>query len=187
MPKDGTAGLLKRVALVLAVKVLAALALMLLGIVRFRRPLAEGGELPRDLRATDQEGKPLPLGELLHEPGWNLVFFFPRAGTGGCTRQACNLRDAHGELRDRGVRVFGVSGDSPEALRRFREKQFLPYTLIADGDGRVARAFGISRVGPASPRHTFLIREGKVLYRQLWAHPETQAEDILDRLENFRG
>jgi peroxiredoxin Q/BCP len=167
---------------IVAVKALVSLALIGSGVVRFRRPLEEGAEAPRNLLVTDQDGKPLDLGEILQEPGWSVIFFYPRAGSPGCTQQVCNLRDGFTELRDKGVRVFGVSGDSVAAQGAFKEKQRLPFTLIADPRGEVARAFGISRVGPLFPRHTFLVRDGKIVYRQLWAKPETQAEEILERV-----
>jgi peroxiredoxin Q/BCP len=164
---------------VVALKALVSLALVGFGVVRVRRTLEPGDETPRDLVVTDQDGKPLNFGEILHEPGWIALFFFPRAGTAGCTRQACNIRDGFTELRDRGVRIFGASGDSPAAQAEFRKNLGLPFTLIADGKGELARAFGVTRVGPISPRHTFLIKDGKVVHRQLWADPATQTEELL--------
>ena len=167
---------------VVAVKALVSLALVGFGVVRVRRTLEVGDEVPRDLLVTDQDGKPLNLGEILHEPGWIALFFFPRAGTLGCTKQACNLRDGFTELRDRGVRIFGSSGDSPAAQKEFQKQHGLPFTLIADQGGNLAKAFGITRVGPFSPRHTYLVRDGKVTFRQLWADPGTQAEELLKHL-----
>lgn len=167
---------------VVALKALVSLALVGFGVVRVRRTLGVGDETPRDLLVTDQDGKPLNMGEILHEPGWVALFFFPRAGTTGCTRQACSLRDGFTELRDRGVRIFGSSGDSPAAQLEFRKNLGLPFTLIADQKGELARAFGITRVGPMGPRHTFLIKDGKVAHVQLWADPATQAEEVLKHL-----
>jgi peroxiredoxin Q/BCP len=72
-----------------------------------------------------------------------VVYFYPAAMTGGCTRQACAFRDDMEALRRAGVEVVGVSGDEVFGLQLFKKVHGLNFTLLADTDGAVARKFGV--------------------------------------------
>jgi peroxiredoxin Q/BCP len=72
-----------------------------------------------------------------------VVYFYPAAMTGGCTRQACAFRDDMEALRKSGVEVVGVSGDEVFGLQLFKKVHGLNFTLLADTDGAVARKFGV--------------------------------------------
>jgi len=71
-----------------------------------------------------------------------IIYFYPPAGTPGCTTQADDFRDALPELAESGYAVIGVSPDLPEALARFRDQQGLPFPLLSDPDLRVLTAYG---------------------------------------------
>lgn len=83
-------------------------------------------------RSTDHVGKKVLV-----------VYFYPADMTGGCTKQACGYRDKMAALNDAGVEVIGVSGDSVENHQLFKEAHNLNFTLLADGDGKVAEAFAV--------------------------------------------
>ena len=94
------------------------------------------GELPKPypaprVGAVDQDGRAVKL-EDLYKKGLTLVYFYPKAGTPGCTKQACSLRDSYEELTKQGVQVIGVSMDKAESQKKFQEKNKLPFTLLAD-------------------------------------------------------
>lgn len=72
-----------------------------------------------------------------------VVYFYPADMTGGCTKQACGFRDDLSKLKDQGVEVIGVSGDSVQNHVLFRKAHNLNFTLLADTDGKVADAFGV--------------------------------------------
>ncbi len=72
-----------------------------------------------------------------------LIFFFPKAGTSGCTDQACGFRDAFPQIEAKGALVIGISPDAPKALAKWRAKESLPYILLSDPDHRLADAFGV--------------------------------------------
>jgi peroxiredoxin Q/BCP len=72
-----------------------------------------------------------------------VLYFFPKSFTGGCTTQACSLRDAYSNFADRRVEVIGVSVDDVDTQRRFRAEHGLPFPVVADPDGRIARAYGV--------------------------------------------
>jgi peroxiredoxin Q/BCP len=141
------------------------------------------GDAAPDAASRDQDGKPVRLAELYGD-GFALVYFYPKANTPGCTAQACSLRDGIAELLDRGVRVIGVSSDSPAAQKRFAEKFRLPFTLLADEDHAVANAFGVQLLLGMPHRQAFLIKAGRVVWRDLSASTSEQAQDVLRVLDD---
>ena len=71
-----------------------------------------------------------------------VVYFYPRANTTGCTRQACAVRDVYAQIEAENAVVIGISPDTPQALVKFREKYELPFILLSDPDHVVAEAYG---------------------------------------------
>ncbi|MDQ3620926.1 MAG: peroxiredoxin [Verrucomicrobiota bacterium] len=140
-------------------------------------PLAIGAPAPA-LKAADQDGKEVDL-QKVYAKGPTLVYFYPKADTPGCTKQACSLRDEWTRLQEKGVQVLGVSGDKPEALKAFQEKYKLPFTLVSDPDSKLAEAFGVPRKGAIASRQSFLIKNGKIAWNMLKASTATHAEDVL--------
>ncbi len=109
-----------------------------------------------------------------------VLYFYPKDGTPGCTREACAFRDAFTQFESRRVTVFGVSRDSKESHRRFRADHGLPFILVADEDGAVARAYGVSSVLGMASRVTFLVGgDGKIL--RVWpdVDPAVNADEVL--------
>jgi peroxiredoxin Q/BCP len=90
--------------------------------------------------ALDQDDRIRTLAEFL-SAGPLLLYFYPADFTPGCTQQACGIRDIHPELAGAGLTLVGVSPQSPDSHRRFRERYALPFTLLADPDKRVVRAY----------------------------------------------
>ncbi len=100
-----------------------------------------------------QIGDPVPDFELLTDTGEPLklsdlrgrrvaLFFFPKADTPGCTKQACGFRDHFPYIETANATVLGLSPDQPKALAKWRKKERLPYTLLSDPEHEVAEAFG---------------------------------------------
>jgi peroxiredoxin Q/BCP len=101
--------------------------------------LSRGNAAP-EFQLLDQHGKRVSLADF--GGGQLLVYFYPRADTPGCTRQACSIRDAREELRDLGLAVVGISPDQPAKQQKFDDKYKLAFPLLADPDHRVAEAYG---------------------------------------------
>jgi len=139
-------------------------------------PLQVGDAAPA-AASVDQDGRPVTLSKL-YGSGWTLVYFYPKADTPGCTAEACSLRDAFADLTKKGVTVIGVSADEPKEQKAFREKYHLPFTLLADSDKRVIRAFGVPTTMGFASRQSFLIKDGKIVWRDLHASTKEQAADI---------
>ncbi len=140
-------------------------------------PLAVGAPAPV-VSALADDGKELNLGDVYAKNEYTLVYFYPKAATPGCTKQGCSLRDAYADLTKKGVAVVGVSTDSVEAQRKFREEQRFPFPLLADTDKKVMKAFGQTSIMFAS-RQAYLIHKGKVVYADHKGSTSEQANDIL--------
>ena len=138
-----------------------------------------GNPAPQIL-TIDHEGNSIDLGAALKE-GTAVLFFYPKAMTPGCTAQACSLRDAWDELQEHQVKVFGVSSDTAKAQTAFRNKHKLPFTLIADTDKAVSKAFGKSRW----TRHAYIFKDGALIWKDTSASTAKQAEDVLKVLKGL--
>jgi peroxiredoxin Q/BCP len=100
------------------------------------------GDRAPEFSLPDDAGTPVSLKSLLHQ-GPLILYFYPGDFTPVCTREACMVRDLHGELAAAGLAVAGVSPDSPEKHRLFKERHHLEHTLLADQDRRVIRTYGV--------------------------------------------
>ena len=94
-----------------------------------------GTEAP-EFELPNQDGEPVRLDD--YRGRWVVLYFYPRADTPGCTKQACGIRDRGADYADVGATVLGVSPDEPGALRKFADKYGLPFTLLGDADHSVA-------------------------------------------------
>jgi peroxiredoxin Q/BCP len=101
--------------------------------------LAPGDEAP-DFSLPDADGKTVRLSALRGQRV--IVYFYPAAMTPGCTKEACDFRDNLGVLAGAGLTVLGISPDTPERLAKFREKESLNFSLLADPDREVLKAYG---------------------------------------------
>ena len=88
----------------------------------------------------DAEGKTVKLSDFKGRKV--IVYFYPAAMTPGCTKQACGLRDASRTLKNRGVKVYGISADSPERHQKFIEKEKLNFPLLSDEDHAMMEKYG---------------------------------------------
>lgn len=133
-----------------------------------------------DLLGRDQDGNTRRLRAYLGRP--LLVYFYPKDGTPGCTKEACAFRDVWKRFETQGVQVVGVSRDDSSSHARFAGEHRIPFPLIADPDATWARAFGVpSRDDGKFARVSFLFSgSGKLarVYREV--DPAVHAEQVLD-------
>lgn len=105
----------------------------------------------------DQDGNAVSLGELL-SAGPAVVYFYPADFTPGCTKEACSIRDMHDDIAAAGMRVVGISPQDAASHQRFRARYDLPFTLLADPDKTVIKAWGVDGpLGIGVRRATFLV------------------------------
>jgi thioredoxin-dependent peroxiredoxin len=100
--------------------------------------LKEGDKAPL-FKGKDQDGKTVSLEDFKGKKV--IVYFYPKDDTPGCTAEACNLRDNYADLLSRGFAVVGISPDSEPSHGKFRTKYNLPFSLIADPDAQILKAY----------------------------------------------
>jgi peroxiredoxin Q/BCP len=128
------------------------------------------GQQAPQFTLPDQDGHDISLSSLLKD-GPAILFFYPADFTPGCTREACSIRDLHRELTQAGLTVAGISPQSPDSHKRFREKHNLRFTLLADETKEVIKMFGVN--GPLGfwvQRATFLIDQKREIVGRVKAH-----------------
>lgn len=141
------------------------------------RLLAVGSQIP-DLTGTDQRGQVLRLASKVGHPC--LVYFYPKDGTPGCTKEACAFRDVWQRFEQQGVALLGVSRDDSASHAQFAEAHHIPFPLIADTDGKWATAFGVPSNSGKSARVSFLFdASGKLAHVYPNVDPGVHATQVL--------
>jgi peroxiredoxin Q/BCP len=112
-----------------------------------------------------------------------ILYFYPADFTPGCTREACAIRDLHGQILQAGLDVAGVSPQTPESHRAFREKYSLPFTLLSDVDKFVVRMYDVrGPLGFGVRRATYLIDQARYIRAAVLADFRiSQHEDFIQR------
>lgn len=122
--------------------------------------LAMGARAP-EFTLPDQDERSVSLSTLLRH-GSLILYFYPADFTPGCTREACSLRDLHGEVLQAGLDIVGISPQDPASHRAFREKHKLPFTLLSDVDKSVIRMYEVrGPLGFGVRRATYLIDQAR--------------------------
>lgn len=138
----------------------------------------EEGETVPGFRLEDQEGREVSSEDLDNA----VIYFYPKADTPGCTKEACGFRDSMDRLEQAGVAVYGVSTDTVDEVREFHEKYGLNFTLLADPGGKVSEKFGVLGDSGHAERTTFVVRDGSIekVFRKV--DPGDHVEELLTYL-----
>ncbi|OYV46178.1 MAG: peroxiredoxin [Halothiobacillus sp. 24-54-40] len=136
----------------------------------------------------DQAGKLHSLAD--YRGKWLVLYFYPKDETPGCTTEACQFRDDIATIQGLGVTVVGISEDSIASHERFAKKYHLPYTLLADDDGKVAAdydsLFSIFGLMKFAKRHTFIIDpQGRLAAIYTDVDPKDHSKQIIAALEKL--
>lgn len=105
--------------------------------------LPVGSPMP-DVSAKNQNGKMIRLTD--YKGKFVLIYFYPKDETPGCTAQACSLRDNFAKIKDANAIIFGASRQDEQSHQKFIAKHKLPFDLLVDSDGSLAKAFGVGTV-----------------------------------------
>jgi thioredoxin-dependent peroxiredoxin len=137
--------------------------------------MIEAGQPAPDFTVPNQDGEPVTLSELR---GRHVVlYFYPKAGTPGCTKQACGVRDHSTDYERAGAVVLGVSPDAVEDVRAFAGEYGLPFTLLADEHAEVAKRYGVWT--DHTERNTFLIDPEGIVARVFPRVRPDEHDDLL--------
>lgn len=122
---------------------------------------------------------------------WVLLYFYPKDDTPGCTTEACSFRDGFNILQEKGVVILGISKDTVASHKAFAEKYSLPFSLLADTDMAVSKAYGAWSAKqfmgkPGVLRKSFLINpEGDIAQSYNDVTPETHYDEIIADLNRL--
>jgi peroxiredoxin Q/BCP len=143
--------------------------------------LAVGAPAP-DFTVTAHTGEKVELAKLKGK--FVVLFFYPKDDTPGCTKEACDFRDNWVTLQKKGVAVFGVSTQDNTSHKAFAEKYKLPFGLLPDEKGEIAKKFGVPVVDGKARRITYLIgKDGKVKHVWPKVTPVGHAGEILAQVD----
>ena len=149
----------------------------------------ETGQAAPEFELLDQNRQAHALAK--YRGQWVILYFYPRDDTPGCTKEACAFRDDYKVITSHNTQVLGVSVDSSESHAEFSEKYNLPFPLLADKDGMVAKQYqALTSLGfiKFAKRHTFIIDPSGVLqkiYRKVDA--KSHSQQILDDLKKLQS
>jgi len=144
----------------------------------------KSGDIAPDFRLVDQNGSIKSLSDFSGQ--WVVLYFYPKDDTPGCTKEACSFRDDLTTLGKIGAKVVGVSVDDSDSHSKFASKYHLPFPLLADQDGKVAKSYGALTnllLLKIAKRYTFLIDpKGKIAKVYLSVDTSRHSKEIIDDL-----
>jgi peroxiredoxin Q/BCP len=120
---------------------------------------------------------------------WTVLYFYPKAGTPGCTKQACAFRDSIDQIRAQGGDVFGISADTVAEQAAFHKEHSLNFTLLADADSKIINLYGSKMpMMKMSKRWTFIVDpELKIRWVEKDVDPAMDAKKVADEITRLKG
>ncbi len=151
--------------------------------------MLEVGSVAPDIHLPDQNGNIISLKNYVGKKV--ILYFYPKDDTPGCTAEACSFRDNYQSLIDKGFVVIGISADDEISHQKFANKYNLPFSLVADTDKKVIKAYGAwgekvlyGKRSEGILRKTFVIdEEGKILHIINKVDTQNATQQILDLLK----
>lgn len=146
---------------------------------------------PLNISVKNSNGEAVSLKNLLGK--YIVVYFYPKDNTPGCTTEACSFRDANSEIKELGVKVIGISKDSPESHQKFSKKHNLNFELWSDQSGELMTAFGafgekkmFGKTFLGVKRSTFILDpQGKIIKIYKTVKPKEHTAQVLSFLKKI--
>lgn len=141
--------------------------------------LVVGNPAP-DFTLQDSEGNNYSLSNY-KEKNPVIIYFYPKAGTPGCTKQACGIRDSFSKFKENEIVVLGISVDSKESIKDFINDNELNFPLLSDEEKDVSKAYGVLNNIGLDSRITFIVdKQGNIAEILRDVDVETHADDVFD-------
>ncbi|MEK4575791.1 MULTISPECIES: peroxiredoxin [Bacillus] len=146
-----------------------------------------------DFKLLTSNGKELRLNDYLGK--YIVLFFYPKNGTPGCTKEACSFRDNYSEFQKlEDVELFGISADNLESHQKFSDDYKLPFQLLSDENFEVAKRYGVfeekkflNKVIKSINRTTFILDKKGIIQKIFTdVNPSNHAKEVLEELEKVR-
>jgi len=147
------------------------------------------GDPAPDFELPNQDGQPVRLSRFRGQKV--ILFAYPKAGTSGCTTQACGFRDQFPRIEAGGAVVLGISPDAPKDLLKWKQKENLPYDLLSDADHQVLEAWGAwgeksmygKKYWGVIRSHWVIDENGVVVDAQIKISPEDSVQKAVQALQ----
>jgi len=145
--------------------------------------LPKAGDAAPSFAGQDQDGNTVKLADFAGKKTV-LLYFYPKDNTPGCTKEACGFRDRLGELQTNNVAVVGVSFDSAASHRKFIAEYKLNFTLLADTNGTIIKAYDVKMpMMNLARRISFLIgTDGKIVHVTDAGNPDTHFNEMKEAI-----
>jgi peroxiredoxin Q/BCP len=163
------------------------------------------GDAIQGFNANDDQGNLWQSSAQLGKDKVLVVYFYPAALTGGCTKQACTYRDREQDLKTLNINIVGVSGDPVNNLKLFKQAHALNFPLISDVNGFVAKLFGVpTRQGgtfnttvnntavklvrsKTTSRWTFILdSQGKIIYKNTQVNAQQDTAKVIEFIKKLQ-
>ena len=146
------------------------------------------GDAAPSFNLPDQKGVMHSLSD--YRGKWLVLYFYPKDETPGCTTEACAFRNDIATIQVMGAVVVGISEDSIDSHEQFAKKYHLPFTLLADDNGKVAEAydslFSILGMMKFAKRHTFIITpQGRLAAMFMDVDPGDHSKQVISKLKTL--
>jgi thioredoxin-dependent peroxiredoxin len=162
-----------------AFMVLLVICLLGMSIAQTSTKLSEGMKAP-DFSLQNYQGKSFKLSSFKGKSPV-VIYFYPKAGTPGCTKQACGIRDDLNKFKNKNIVVLGISIDSKHEIQTFVRENNLNFPLLSDNKKIVAEKYGVLRDDGKAMRVTFIInREGKIAKIMEVIDVSTHSRDVFE-------
>lgn len=164
------------------------LMISLLGLFSQSQAAIQLGQSAPDFTLVDQHNKQHTLSD--YQGQWVVVYFYPKDDTPGCTTEACSFRDAINHIIAKRAVVFGISLDDVESHQKFSKKNNLPFSILSDADGKVAKQYdslGDYWVIKFAKRNSFIVNPaGDIAKIYKGVDPQTHVSSLLKDLSNLQ-
>lgn len=141
--------------------------------------LTIGNKAP-DFTLQDSNGNYYKLSDYIDKSPV-IVYFYPKANTPGCTKEACGIRDNYSKFEKAGIQVFGISTDSKSAIKDFISDHNLNFVLLSDENKEVSKNYGVLNNSGKANRVTFIIDKNGNLFQILNdVNVDTHAEQVYE-------
>lgn len=134
----------------------------------------------------DQNGNLFNLSQKL-DAGCLVIYFYPKDDTPGCTAQSCAFRDSYEDFKDAGAEVIGISSDSQTSHEKFAQRHNLPFTLLADSDGKVRQLFGVPKTFGLFPGRVTYVIDQQGIVRFVFNSPFAATKHVPEALQIIRS
>jgi len=157
--------------------------------------------VPAAQAKNDLLGKPAPMFELKNQngetfkladrkgKGYTVLFFYPKAGTPGCTKQACAFRDAISTIRKQGAEVYGISADDTASQKKFHDDHKMTFDLLADDKAKVIEQYDVKMFGLGMAKRQTFILDSELVVREHFpdVDPALDAKKVGEAIESLKA